>query len=62
MRLSVKLKRIEKGYKQGEFAEMIGISREYLRLIETGKAKNPSLEVMKKISLLLDTGIQELFF
>ena len=62
MGLNIKLKRIEKGYKQCEFAGKTGISRQYLRLIETGKAKNPSVEVMKKISLLLDTGIQELFF
>jgi len=60
--LRIKLKRIEKEYKTTEFAEMVGISREYLRLIEAGKAKNPSILVMKKISELLDTPVQELFF
>jgi putative transcriptional regulator len=60
--LNIKLKRIEKGFKQYKFAEMLGISREYLRLIETGKAKNPSILVMKKISEILETSAQELFF
>jgi putative transcriptional regulator len=62
MGLFIKLKRIEHGYKQGEFARKVGISRQYLSLLENGSAKNPSVEVMKKISLLLDTGIEELFF
>lgn len=60
--LKIKLKRIEKGYKQYVFAQMVGVSREYLRLIETGKAKNPSVELMKKISEVLETPVQELFF
>ncbi|RXI49145.1 XRE family transcriptional regulator [Clostridium tetani] len=62
MGLKIKLKRIEKGYKQYVFAEKVGISREYLRLIENSKAKNPSIQVMKKISQLLETPVQELFF
>jgi putative transcriptional regulator len=61
-RLSIKLKRIERGFKQFEFAGMIGISREYLRLIETGKATNPSISVMKKIAETLEASVQELFF
>ncbi|MBC8062311.1 MAG: helix-turn-helix transcriptional regulator [Clostridiaceae bacterium] len=60
--LLVKLKRIEKEYKTIEFAEMLGISREYLRLIENGKAKNPSVDLMKKMSEVLETPVLELFF
>ena len=40
---------------------MIGISREYLRLIEAGKAKSFYFSY-EKISELLDTPVQELFF
>ena len=60
--LLVRLKRVEKEYKTTELAKMLGITREYLRLIEIGKAKNPSIELMKKISELLDTPVMELFF
>lgn len=60
--LNIKLKRIEKGFKQYEFAEKIGISREYLRKLENGTAKNPSIELMKKVSEILETPVQNLFF
>lgn len=58
----LKGKRVENGYKASEFAKDIGISREYLRLIENGKAKNPSIEIMKRISKKLNTSVAELFF
>ena len=60
--LLVKLKRIEKGYTTLEFAKQLGISREYLRLIEKGRAKNPSVELMKSIAEILETSVLELFF
>lgn len=60
--LKIKLKRIEKGFKQYELADEIGISREYLRLIEANKARNLSIPIMKKISEILETPVQELFF
>lgn len=62
MKYNLKAIRVGKGYKAGEFAKDIGISREYLRLIENGKAKNPSIEIMKKISRKLNTPVTELFF
>lgn len=62
MGLKVKLKRIENGLKQYELANKVGITREYLRQIETGIAKNPSIQVMKKISIALETSVEELFF
>ncbi|WP_422487118.1 helix-turn-helix transcriptional regulator [Gudongella sp. DL1XJH-153] len=61
MNLKVKLKRIEKGFKQNELAEMIGITPQYLRLIEIGQA-NPTKDIMKKISDILETSAEELFF
>ena len=62
MGLKLKIRRIEKGLKQGELAEKIGISRYYLSALERGKANNPSITIMKKISNILDTTVQELFF
>lgn len=62
MRYVIKGLRVGFGYKAGKFANKIGISREYLRLIENGKAKNPSVTIMKKISKELKTSVQELFF
>lgn len=62
MGLKLKLKRVEKGFKQGELAEKAGISRYYLSALERGKATNPSIPMMKKISKALETPVQELFF
>ncbi len=62
MGLKLKLKRIERGFKQYEFAEKLGISRYYLSALERDKCKNPSIDLMKKISELLETPVQELFF
>ena len=61
MNLKVKLKRIEKGFKQIELAEKVGITPQYLRLIEIGQA-NPTKDIMKKISEILETSADELFF
>lgn len=58
----VKIRRIEKEIKQYEMANMIGISRQYLRLIENGKANNPSIAIMKRISQVLEIPVQELFY
>ncbi|KAJ49439.1 putative transcriptional regulator [Clostridium tetanomorphum] len=62
MKYKIKALRVGNGFKAGEFAEKVGISREYLRLIENGKAKNPSILIMKKISEILETPVTELFF
>lgn len=60
--VKLKLKRIEKGYKQYVFAEKVGVTREYLRKLENGTAKNPSIELMKRIAKELNTPVTELFF
>lgn len=62
MKYVIKSLRVGLGYKAGEFATKVGISREYLRLIENGKAKNPSVEIMRRISEELNATVQELFF
>ncbi len=62
IKFKIKSLRVGQGIKAGDFAKELGISREYLRLIENGKAKNPSRELMVKISKLLNSTVQELFF
>ena len=62
MKYKIKPLRVGLGLKAGEFAERIGISREYLRLIENGKAKNPSREIMIKIAKELNSDVVTLFF
>lgn len=59
---NLKIKRIEKGYMQKDLADMVGISNQYLNALENGRAKNPSMEVMKKLADALGTSIPELFF
>jgi putative transcriptional regulator len=60
--LAVKVRRTELEKERNEVAFKVGISREYLRLIEAGKAKNPSIEVMKKLAEELQSNVQTLFF
>lgn len=58
----IKALRVGKGFKAGEFAKKVGISREYLRLIENGKAKRISKEIMIKIASELNSDVITLFF
>ena len=59
--MKVKIARIKKKIKQQELAEMVGISREYLRKIENDVA-NPTRSIMIKIAEILECSVQELFF
>ena len=58
----IKALRVGQGIGATEFAKELGISREYLRQIENGKAKNPSSEIMSKIAKALDSDVVTLFF
>ena len=58
----LKERRIGKNIKQNELAKMVGVSREYIRLLEKGIAKNPNNELMRKIANILESSIEELFF
>lgn len=55
------LTRLKKGIKQYELAERVGITPQYLRLLEKG-AVQPRLKLMKELSKALNVGIIELFF
>ena len=58
---NLKAERVRKGIKQGEFADKVGITPQYLCLIEKGKVE-PRRDVMIKIAKALDTTVVELFF
>lgn len=62
MKHKIKALRVGQGIKQKDFAAELGISREYLRLIENGQAKNPRRDLMIKIAKALGTTVQDLFF
>lgn len=60
---AIKIARLKAGKNKAyEFAKEMGISRQYLTMLETGRAKNPSRELMLKMSKALNTSIEELFF
>lgn len=59
--MSVKLERIKRNIKQKELADELGITTQYLRLIELGKV-DIRRNLMIKIAKILNVSIQELFF
>ena len=62
IRNKVKVARIEHGlYNQGDFAKLIGVTRQTINLIETQKY-NPTIRVCLLISKALDTPLDELFW
>jgi transcriptional regulator with XRE-family HTH domain len=56
----IKAKRIEKGYGLVEFAKIAGVSAGYLSQLENGHKTNPNLEVLTKISKVLEIEIDML--
>jgi putative transcriptional regulator len=53
--------RAERGWSQGELAERLGVSRQTVNALETGKY-DPSLPLAFKIAALFQMPIEELFF
>lgn len=62
MGLKLKIKRIEKGIKQKDLAELVGISYQYLSKLESTVATNPSNKIMVRIAEVLECPIQDIFF
>ncbi|MDL4838936.1 helix-turn-helix domain-containing protein [Aquibacillus rhizosphaerae] len=56
----LKNERKRKGLSLTKLASMSGISKSYLSYIERGLQKNPSLDVLAKIAVSLDTTIEYL--
>lgn len=53
--------RTDQGITQEAFAERVGISVTFIRRIERGDVKNPSLERLQKIATGLDVPVSQLF-
>lgn len=61
MRYKLRAKRVEMGFKQGEFARELGITPQYLCKIEKGQVE-PRRDLILEISEKLGVTVQELFF
>jgi len=60
MRNDVPERRTERGWSQGELAAKLGVSRQTVNAIETGKY-DPSLELAFKIARLFRVRIEDVF-
>jgi len=58
----VKKIREEKGITLVKLSQISGVSVGYLCHLEKGSRKNPSIEIMEKISKALNKSITEIFF
>jgi putative transcriptional regulator len=57
----VKLARVEKGLTQEELAELAGVTRQTIILIEAGKY-NPTLKLCLMLKKITGKGLDELFW
>lgn len=61
IRKNIKKYRKEKGLTSAQLAEMVGLSHDFLRQIESEKVHyNFSVETLYKISVVLDVGMDKL--
>ena len=58
--LNLKPVRLQKGMSMTQLAEKSGISKAYLSQLEAGAQENPSLEVLRKLAVALETTIGDL--
>ena len=54
--------RIEEKIKQVQLAEMIGVSRETVGRLETGKYQNPTLRLAHDVAACLGKSIDDVFY
>ena len=54
--------RIEEKIKQIQLAEMIGVSRETVGRLETGKYQNPTLRLAHDVASFLGKSIEDIFY
>ena len=57
----LKLARVEKDLTQEQLADLVGVTRQTIGLIEAGKY-NPSLKLCLAMSKILDKGLDQLFW
>lgn len=60
MKNSLKERRKERGWSQGELADQLGVSRQSVNAIETGRY-DPSLPLAFAIARLFCCGIEDVF-
>ncbi|HEV8608623.1 MAG TPA: helix-turn-helix transcriptional regulator [Thermoanaerobaculia bacterium] len=60
MKNSLRVLRAERNWSQAELAEQLGVSRQTVNALETGKY-DPSLPLAFKIARLFDRMIEEIF-
>lgn len=60
MKNRIKAMRVNRGWTQTEFAEMIRVSRQSVHAIESGKSE-PSLTLAFRMAQIFDTAIDEIF-
>lgn len=58
---NLKFYRKNKNLTQSELAEQVGVTKDYISMIERGK-KNPGIFLAKRIALILNSTIDEIFF
>lgn len=58
--MQIKRLRMEKGFSINELSEKAGVSKSYLSYIERGIQQNPSLQVLSRLALTLDTDVEDL--
>ena len=61
MNMKLKLARVAKDYSQEDLAEIVGVTRQTIGLIEKGKY-NPTLNLCLKISRALNKTLDDLFW
>jgi putative transcriptional regulator len=57
----VKLARVEKGLTQAQLAELVGITRQTIGLIEAGKY-NPTIKLCLRIAQVTEKSLDQLFW
>ena len=60
MRNSLRVLRAARGWTQGDLADRLGVSRQTVNAIETGKY-DPSLPLAMKLGRLFETPVEALF-
>lgn len=58
---NLKMARVEKDLTQEELADLVGVTRQTIGLIEAGKY-NPSLKLCLTMSKILGKGLEQLFW
>ena len=60
MRTSLKIRRLERGLKQSDLADMVNVRRETIGRLEQGQYC-PSLRLAMDLARIFDTSVEDLF-